>query len=409
MKRLIPVLICMCLMSSLAVADYEDFYYELSDAFSAFADPNTGLTVFPTLLVPLGGNREGMGTAYTAVASDSGFIEANPAGSAVLDTSEFSFLHHSWIADSQMESIIYTTRFDNLGIGAAAKFLYVPFTEYSSWGLRESKGLFSETILTLNIAYNFFSSYSFFGVAAGANIKAAYRHVPEAIYPGQSAFTGMVDFGLLTRFNLFKFYYSRSKNFSVGAAIKNLGFNALEEPLPTLASAGIAYSPFRPLLIAIDINFPISFNPEQQPAELWYLAAGVNVTLTEFLSIQTGMRLKENPRISLGATLDLESIAFVANYNVDLSGGLNPLDKFSIEAKLKLGDGGRAARRKQIEELYAAGLEAYARGELERAMTNWEKLLELNPQFLPALENLEILKKRMGLQAEMDERQRVGE
>ena len=63
-------------------------------------------------------------------------------------------------------------------------------------------------------------------------------------------FTAMAYFGLLTRFNLLKFYHSRSKNFSVGAAIKNLGFNALEEPLPTLASAGFAYSPFRPLLIA---------------------------------------------------------------------------------------------------------------------------------------------------------------
>ena len=381
----------------------------MSNTFSGFADPNTGLTIFPTLLIPLGGNREGMGTAYTAVASDSGYIEANPAGSSVLDISELSFLHHNWIADSQMESVIYTIRFGDLGLGAAAKFLYVPFTEYDVWGQRNSKGLISETIGTLNISYNFFPNYYFYGVAVGANVKIAYRHVPEAIYAGQSALTGMIDLGALTRFNLFKFYTSRSRNFSVGAAIKNLGFNALDEPLPLVASAGIAYSPVRPLLIAVDINIPMTLNPETQPAERVNFAAGVDVTITNFLSIQGGFRLMENPHISLGGSLDLDPVAFVVNYNVDLSGGLNPLDKFSVEAKLKLGDGGRAALRRQVDELYADGLGAYASGKYEQAIAAWEKALKLDPKFLPARQNLELLEKRLQLQQQMIEKQQVGE
>ena len=390
-------------------ADYADFYGGVSNAFSAFEDPNTGLTVFPTLLIPVGGRLEGMGTAYTAVASDSGYIEANPAGSAVLAISELSLLHHNWIADSKIEGLIYTTRFGDLGIGAAGKFLYVPFTEYNIIGERMSRGLISETVATLNVSYNFLSSYHFHGLAVGANLKAAYRHIPAAIYPGQSAITAMMDFGVLTRFNFLKSYYSRDKNFSVGAAFKNLGLPALGEPLPTMLSAGIGYSPIRPLLLAFDFNLPVSFDPAGQPAERWYLAAGFDVTVTGFLSVHGGFRLKENPHVSLGSQLDLEPASFIVNYNLDLSGSLNPLDKFSVEAKIKLGDRGRAALQKQVDRLYADGLKEYANGDFEEAKAAWKEALSLDPEFYPAQEALETLETRIELQEEMLERQRVGE
>ena len=406
--RVLPWLLLLALAAT-SFADTSEAFQDISTAFSGLEDPNTGLTVFPTLLIPVGGNLEGMGTAYTAVARDSGYLESNPAGSSVLDSSELSFLHHNWIADSKIEGVIYTFRINDLGIGAGGKFLYIPFTEYGSWGERESRGLISETIGTLNVSYNLFSSYSFYGLAVGSNFKVAYRHIPEAIYPGQSAFSGMLDFGLLSRFNLAKFYYSRSKNFSVGAVVKNIGLAALGEPLPTLMTTGIAYSPFRPLTIALDANFPISFNPVEQPPEKWYIAVGADVNVTNFLSLQTGLQVKENPRFSLGATLDLEEVSFIVNYNLDLSGRLNPLDKFSVEAKLNLGDGGRLALQNRVDELYANGLEAYAVGDFQQALRDWEEALRLNPQFLPARDNLDSLKRRLELQDEMESRQELGE
>ena len=97
-------------------------------------DPNTGLTAFPTLLIPMGGRFEAMGTAFTAVADDASYIESNPAGSASLTYTELSFYHNDWIADTNIESVTFTTRKHNLGIGAAGKFLYVPFTEYNTFG-----------------------------------------------------------------------------------------------------------------------------------------------------------------------------------------------------------------------------------------------------------------------------------
>ena len=389
-------------------ADYSDFYYNLSEAFSS--DPNTGLTIFPTLLIPMGGIYEGMGTAYTAVAIDSGFLEANPSASSTLDVSELSFIHHSWIADSNIEGVIYTVRYNHLGIGFGGKFLYVPFTEYNEWGERSSKGYISETIGTLNISYNFFSNYYFYGLAFGANLKVAYRNIPAVIYPDQSVFTGMIDLGMLTRFNLFKFFVARSKNFSVGAVFKNLGIPALQEPLPTMATLGLAYSPIRPITLAFDFNYPVSLYPGTAPAEQWYIATGINVAVTNFLAIQSGVQLKgNNPRVSVGATVDLDNVSFIVNYNLDLSGRLDPLDKFSVEAKLNLGDGGRLAQRNRVDELYLNGLEAYARGSLEEAVLNWERALEIDPGFVPAIEIIATARKALDLQKKMEEQLKIQE
>jgi hypothetical protein len=181
----------------LAPADSSNLYHQLFATLESQIDLNAGLTVFPSLLIPAGGRLEGMGTAFTAVADDSGFIEANPAASASLAQSELSVLHNNWISDTRLESVVYTTRFDNLGLGAAAKVLYLPFTQYNSWGERSASAHISDSIATLNASYNFFSSYSFFGLSVGANVKAGYRSIPSVFATGQSALTVMADVGFV--------------------------------------------------------------------------------------------------------------------------------------------------------------------------------------------------------------------
>ncbi len=398
------ILVAGCLLYS----EYSDFYFDWEEYFARRGDPNTGLTVFPTLLIPMGGNYEGMGTAYTAVASDSGYIEANPSGSSILKMTELSFLHHNWIADSNIEGVVYSIRFNDLGIGVGGKFLYLPFTRYDPWGERQGKGYYSETVATLNVSYNFFSNYYFSGVALGTNVKIAYRNVPIAIYPDQSAFSAMVDVGVLTRLDFLKLFISRSKNFSLGAAVKNLGAFALGEPLPTVATVGVAYSPIRPVTLAFDLNLPFSLDQVNYPAESWNIASGFNVIVTDFLSVQSGVQLKgDNPRFSVGSTLELDNISFVANYNLDLSGQMSPVDKFSVEAKLNLGDMGRAELQKKSEELYLDGLEAYAKGDIPEAIKHWEMVLQVDPKFIPARENIETATRALQLQKEIEARQKL--
>ena len=401
-RRVITILLLLTLQSITLWATGADVYAGLTDWLDLFKDGNTGLTSFPTLQVPLGGLSEGMGTAYAAVNRDAGYIDSNPAASSLLESSELALYHHAWIADSNLEGVVYTIRFNDLGIGFGGKFLYVPFTAYQEWGMATASDYISETVATLNISYNFFSSYYFYGVALGANLKVAYRSIPAIFALGQSALAVMVDAGAQTSFNFLKFFNSRTKNFSLGLVVKNLGASTLpDEILPKLATAGIAWTPLRPWTIAVDFNLPFNFSWEP-PAEVWSLATGTTVSVTDFLSIQGGLLFKaDNPRISVGAALDLGNLALTMNYNLDLSGSLNPLDKFSVQVKFNLGDSGRAARGQEADTLFLQGVEEYANGNLAKAISLWEEVLQIDPKYLAASDNIRTVRQTMALQDQL--------
>ena len=407
MRRLFFVTLLIILMiSPLWATDFTDYYGLITGAEALTGDLNTGTTVFPLLRIPAGGKAEAMGTAQTAVASDSASIMYNPAVSSLLDLTELSFLHNNWIADTSIESVLFTTRFEDLGLGAGLKLLYLPFTEYDEWGESTANGYPLETILTLNASYNMFRSYYFRGVSAGLSIKAGYRYIPTVFYSDQSSIAIMADAGLYTSFNLFKFYDSRDRNFSTGIVLRNAGFETLGEALPTELSAGIAYSPVRPLNLAFDFNLPINLIGGE--AESWYLAGGFDAAMTDFFSFQGGFNYQgANPRVSLGSTIDLEEATFNLNYTLDLTTSTDSIDRFSIEAKLKLGDEGRYERKAMVDELYIAGLEAYANGDLQKAVAYWESALEIDNSFTPAEEFIASASRSIDLLKRMEELNRV--
>lgn len=385
MKSVVVTVVFFLLALSASAADFSSVLGQMSQLGAPFADPNAGQTAFPSLLIPSGGLYEAMGTAYTAIASGPGYINANPSASSRLRDSELSFLHNNWIADSRLEGVVYSSRYNNLGYGIAGKFVYLPFTAYNDWGDRVSSGYYSESIATANISYNFLSSYYFSGISVGANFKAAYRHVPTTIYAGQSALTGMVDLGVLSKFNFLKFYASRERNFSVGATVNNLGLYAEGDPLPTYASIGIAYSPLRPLTLALDFNYPFSLTPATNPADQWNIASGLKLAITKFFTVAGGFRYQGgDPRLSLGSQINLKKISLVVDYTLDLTTQVNQPDHFSVAATINLGDNGRAAIRNKVEKYYLAGLNAYAAGKLEEAISYWDKALKLDPTFQPA-------------------------
>lgn len=369
-----------------------DFFYTL---FSP--DPNEGLTTFLSTLVPMGGSAESMGMAYTAVASDASFLETNPAGSALLERTEMALYHNNWIQDTRIEGLVYAVRFGGLGLGVGGKWLYLPFTERDDYGYRVTGGYYSEALAIGNVSVHLFPGYYFYGVSLGANVKLAYRSFPDFgdesgnVLPGsgasQSAFAIMADLGVLTRFNFLKFYYARAKNFSIGLALKNFGPPVLGEPLPTVATFGLAYSFFRPILVSADLSLPINL-VDLSKSENLYWGVGYRMTITDFWSLRAGLLVKGgNPRLSAGASVSFSPMTLEVNYTLDLTTQFTPLNRISVEARFDMGDMGRASRADMVDSLYIGGLEAYAAGELEKAIELWNKALEIDPYFDPARES----------------------
>lgn len=416
MKKGIIILFTLLSISRLSAGNAASTTYaNISDIFGI--DPNAGTNSFLTLLIPSGGKYEGMGTAFTAMSLDSGFLDANPAGSSFIKNSELTFFHNNWIADTNLESVTYTSRWEDFGIGIGGKFLYLPFTGIDDWGDRAqngdgsySSGYYTETVMTLNAAYTFLDNYYYHGLALGANVKMAYRGVPYSIAPDQSAVAIMADIGIQTKFNVLKFFSSRDKNFAFGFVVKNLGSEFIRDPdpLPSMISTGIAYSPIRPMTWAFDVNIP--FNLDGSKAEKVNYAVGLDLGLTSFLSVQSGFQIKTGlPRFSVGSSLDLEKFSVTANYTLDLTTQVSSLDRFSLALKLNLGDFGRMTRVERSQLLYLQGLEEYANGDISQAIAYWEESLEVRPDFTPAEQMIETARKTLELNQVIEENQTIDE
>lgn len=397
----------------------EDTYGSISDyLLNVYGiDDNQGLTALPVLDVPMGGRAEGMAGAFSAVADDASFLEWNPAGSSMMARTELAFFHNNWIADTKVEGAVFTTRFGDLGLAAGGKWLYLPFTEYNEFGDRASKGYYSEAVAVFNASYNLFSGYYFSGVSVGANLKTALRSVPDYsddagnVIGGsgadQSAFAPMMDLGLLTRFNLVKLYHARERNASFALVVRNLGAPTMGEPLPTTAVAGLSYRPIRPVLFAFDFSVPVNLQ-DPDLSEKPYWAAGGSVDITKFLSMRAGLLSKiGNLRITIGSALQLDSIALDVNYTMDLLTQLQPLNRVSVAARFDFGDRGRKERAALVESHYLRGLEAYAGGDNEEALREWEAALKLDPRFDPAREGRAAVLRSKMLEERIDEIQRI--
>ncbi|MDR0449945.1 MAG: UPF0164 family protein [Treponema sp.] len=382
------------------------------------ADDNAGLSAFPVLNIPIGGRAEGMAAAFAAVADDASFIEFNPAGSSMLSRSELALYHNNWIGDTKIEGLVYTTRVKNLGLAAAGKWLYTPFTEYNRFGDRVSKGYYSEAEAVLNLSYNFFSGYYFSGLSLGANLKGAFRFVPDyadkdsnLVMSGSgwegSAGMAMTDLGALTRFNFLKFYHSRERNSSAALVIRNLGPPSQGEALPSSAVAALSYKPLRPVLFSFEFSLPFNMvNPEFSEKPWW--TAALSVGVASFLSMRGGLMAKSgNARLSVGSTVNLNKISLDINYTMDLLTQMQPLNRVSLGVRLDLGDQGRSRLAGEVDRLYLEGLDAYARGDYFLAERYWRETLKLNPQFVPARESMAVLEEVIAVQRRMDELQRL--
>lgn len=408
-KIFLPAAFFIFLTHSWAV-DLTSTQSTLADIFSSSIDPNEGSTVFRSMNIPSGGRTEALGTAFVALADDSGFFDFNPAASAVLEQSEISVSHNAWIADSALETIALTRRHGNLGYGTQIKCFYVPFSEYNLYGERVAGNYYSETSAAFNIAYNFLAGYTFRGIAVGTNAKLAWRSVPDytdnrtdAVISGsgleQSALGIMADTGVLIRFNALKFYQDRTPNLNLAISLNNFGaaltgFGSSikkDDDTPSRISAGFAYKPFSRLTITTEIRKPVSISSISSSGKISF-GTGIETKLTKAFALHLGFLLQgANPRFSLGSEFDINRIKMDIAYTLDLTSSMNPVNHISLSAKIKFGDRGRKIAMDKVDECYLDGLKLYAEGNYNEAIVKWEEAIltaarsPLNIKFEPAI------------------------
>ena len=391
---------------SLRALSLSDITSGITDIFSPTIDNNEGGTSFRSLLLPFGGRAESMGNAYTGLCDDISYLNSNPAAGALQNETQLSLFHNTWIADSKLETLAYTTRLGFLphfGLGAYASCFYVPFTEYDIFGEKAASSYYVEAITAVNASYNFFAGYDFKGMSVGANIKAGWRNVPNftnndvnTAVPGsgfsQSSFAIMADIGLMFQFNFLKYFASREPNVRIGLTAQNLGIAItgfgdkleLDAGLPTLFSAGMSVRFIKPFTLAIGFTQPMNLM-KPQIYLLPYIELGASIQFTSFLSLLAGLQLKgSKPTLSAGLEFELTKVRVNLNYSLDFTTSLAPINRFSLSTKLQLGDRGRKKTRDEVDEIYKAGLIYYQNAEWQKAIDTWEQALKIDKRFDPA-------------------------
>lgn len=419
MRRFIQVLAIIFFLLTLAsgfTADVSSGYSSVSKAFDIFTNKHEGETSFRSLFILGGGRMEGLSGAFTALANDITFFEANPAASSTLKNTEIAFLHNSWIADSRIETLSFSMRSGNLGYGTSLRCFYVPFTEYDAFGEKVSSGYYSETFSSLNVAYNFLAGYKFKGIAIGGNLKFGILSMPP--YNGQEneflnkkerkakalkqqGFAVLGDFGIQMRADVLKKFNSREPNFYLGIVLKNMGIPINGDIPPSAVSAGFAYRPVEIFLFSFDITQPMNLK-NIKASEKFFISMGTMFTITKYFNLLTGFGIKGgNPRFSLGGEVNLENIQISANYLLDLSSQTTALNHISLGAKFSLGNRGREKEADRLEQIYIEGLKLYQKQQFEQAIEVWKTILEKNPYFEPALKAIHTAERQKKLQYEI--------
>lgn len=401
------------LNSRLFALDYTDLSTILTDFGFWESSKNAGLTSYRSLLIPIGGRPESLGTAYTGLCDDAAYISYNPAASSIMKETQASVYHNNWIADSHYDNIIYTTRVGDFGFGLQGGSFYLPFSEYNLFGERVNSTYYSESSFAANFSYNFLAGYDFKGISLGSTVRGIYREMPaytdnntDAIIPfsglAQSGFGIMADFGIMMQFNFLKYFASRDPNVKIGFAAQNVGIGItglgskngvkIDDPLPTYFAAGFSCQ-FLPIItVTLDIKQPVNLLAPGK-YENFSTSAGVIFGFNKYVNLLAGFELKGgNPKISAGGEFQLSYTRVNFNYTLDLASSINPVNRISISAKVMLGDRGRAERQKRIDALYSEGLTYYANSDWDNAINSWEKVLIYNKRYDPAILGIESAK-----------------
>ena len=403
--------------------DYSSITSALSNLFYSHVDSNEGTTTFRSLLIPFGGRTESLGCAYTGLCDDVSYLQFNPAAASLQKETQISLFHNQWIADSKMETIAFTTRDKNLGMGAYISCFYVPFTEYNIFGERSSGSYYTETTGGFNLSYNFLAGYNFKGISIGTTVKGGWRGMPDytdnntnSIIANsgleQSGLALMADFGAMLQFNFLKFYSSREANLRLGLSIQNAGVSftgfgstsgvKLDDALPTMIATGISFKLINPLLFTMDFKIPINL----QNGNIYkpYEGFGVQIQFTSFLSWLAGFQFKgANPAFSSGFEFEFLKVRMNFNYTLDFTSSFNPLNRVSLSVKILMGDRGRGAIQTQIDNLYQQGLKLYSQGKWQEAIEKWKEVLEIDKRYDPAKLGIETASRQIEMYEKIHE------
>lgn len=349
-----------------------------------------------------GGRYEMLGLAFTALADDASFFEANAAGSAAFPYLLVGGFHFARVNQSHTDTIALVHSIGRTGYGFSASVQYPYLT---------MEGKTVGGVAIFNVAHRFLSAYRFKGISVGTNVKVGYRDSSAGGSGQKKSGSGggkkhvvvTADIGLQGTWSVAKNFGSHEPNLWVGGTVKNVGLSVEVDASGSGSSTGggrtvhatnssfilaCAYQPIRWFLFGTGIEW--KYNVQEFADKnrfrygvaflllpVQYVAFGSNVFLTGLapdIRASAGVEFKSTwVRVDLTYTYESDKDEHVISCGI--AGFFNRDRRKHLE--------------KEVYTSYLRGLRLYDAQHYEEAIAEWRRTLQRAGSFEPAREGIE--------------------
>jgi len=316
------------------------------------------------LSVPVGARAIGMGEAYTAVADDVSSLYWNPAGLAILNQSQASFMYNQDIQNLTFSHGAIATPLENGGIGASL--------DYQSFG--PISGYDAHDNPTGNV--NAYSGVATIGGgwlgdfwSAGFNAKAIKGSLADVSATG---FAG--DLGL----NLIYPREILGGTLRGAATVRNLGTGLKylqdNDPFPTEYRVGVA------VVQMLDQKLNLSMDYGKARDNTGAIYTGAEFWLIRYIALRVGYagNHTESNGLRVGLGLKLKDLSF--DYALTQDGDLGLSNRYELTYRF---GAIRPVLTPEERRILRRGKLAMAHGDYAQATLLFNSLIEMEPNYMP--------------------------